>query len=117
MMKDEGEIKNFRVRPSIYTVHAGREVNLSFPAQADASEAQPLQADTLMHDLMLYLPHCCYTQRLFLGESLDDLDTVFLVLAGKIVSEVKTFRWESGVTLQSSSGTDFLCKFTKQQGC
>lgn len=83
MMKDEGEIKSFRVRPSIYSVHVGREVNFSFPAQADASEAQPLQADTLMHDLMLYLPHCCYTQRLFLGENLDDLDAIFWFLQGK----------------------------------
>lgn len=83
MMKDEGEIKNFRVRPSISSVHAGREVNLSFPAQAGASGAQPLQAETLMHDLMLYLPHCCYTERLFLGEYLDNLHAIFRFLQGK----------------------------------
>lgn len=83
MMKDEGEIKNFRVRPSISSVHAGREVNFSFPAQANASEAQPLQADPLMHDLMVYLPHRCYTQRLFLGEYLDNLGATFWFLQGK----------------------------------
>lgn len=83
-MGDEGEIKNVRVRPSIYGVHAGREVNLSSPAQANASEAQIVQADTLMHDLMLYLPHCCYTQRLLLGEYLDNLDgIIFWFLQGK----------------------------------
>lgn len=82
-MKDEGESKNFGVRPSISSVHVGRAVNLSFPAQADASEAQPLQAETLMHDLMLHLPHCYYTQRLFLGQSLDDLDVIFWFLQGK----------------------------------
>lgn len=82
-MKHEGEIKSFRVRPSIHSVHVGREVNLSFPAHAGALEAQPLQADTLRHDLMLYLPRSCYTQRLFLGENLDDLDASFWFFQGK----------------------------------
>lgn len=64
-------------------VRDGRGANLLFPAQADASEAQPLRAPILMHALMLYLPHCCYTQRLFLGESLRDLDTILWFLQGR----------------------------------
>lgn len=58
-------------------------MNFSFLVEANVSEAQPLQAHTLMQDLMLCLPHYCYTQRLFLGESLDDLDAIFWFLQGK----------------------------------
>lgn len=81
----QGQITTLTVSLSIYSVRVGREVNLHFPAQssASASEAKPLQVRILMRDMMLYLPHCCYTQRLWLGEHWHDLDTILWFMQGR----------------------------------